>query len=941
MGHLDLLGMETAFLIVTASSRDFNLSRWFNEKAHNGKIPVRDFDAKIISLSAAMGINQDLEIKRELEISTSPVSLRVVHKICSAGDDANGELLIDLNYLFRLAQEKVDKYLADMADPEDQLQDQHQQQQQEQNQEQDLRSWQDGEYDIEGNLLAASEAYLSDIQAISASGARPASANPGARAEVRGETPEQVMQQQAEVVRRGRYDEVEGSDDPAAAPVLPSQQTPSSPPHRALPSTSLPQPTPIPIPKPKPTPRESGGAFDIRATTSSDWADRLLSAPTPSDRNPTPSERVGRNPIPHTHTRSRSAERYRSTTSSALRSRSIDAEMRRLAAYSHSRVLDAPPPRKCSSSHASAPLPALSAAEEVSGKEVLGFLLRRCVRQADLYHLLQVTLGFLPGYTMVPARGRIVVSTATPWVTAKEVQRAFLSARLPLNALQLHLLGGVLKDFAADYARLYPSEPAPAPEEVPATGPKGFSAAWLRKLLLHLRLSPLPPPSASCSSSAVGAPKAVPGARVSPGPVPWQAWLQAKAMQWTGPYKPQQLKKALLGQPHTLSSADIKMLLTPHPLGGAGSEASGYSEDFEQGSQGQGPAPAAGTSSSASILPEEVLEAELANRAQLWALDADGRRDFQHMLNMKLRSSKAQGHGPSRREDLTLGLMEQKKDELRAAERLEGTISIDLFTSFLKAQQGAGTGTGTGVTWVSWLQAHLQQSAKAIAKLQVVSKQQREAAARQLKRKATMAPLLAVEQGVKQLYTTTCPVDGQHQMQLQKGLVALRRAAEGAGGGAQVVTKEDFDKHIRSVLAPYVSLNETLLEAGEAAPNAWTQAYRDHIVPLFDSDAQQTVSNILAAAEGKEEKNKQKFSSWLADKKHQEEAKKRKAAEDEAKAKESEDKRRTKAEKAYDKWCKLRKRNKYKSKVDNKSHDLPVPRPVEHEARWRKDTEIA
>ena len=42
--------------------------------------------------------------------------------------------------------------------------------------------------------------------------------------------------------------------------------------------------------------------------------------------------------------------------------------------------------------------------------------IRAAVRQADLYHVIQVHLGFVSeGYTMVPARGIIVASRPREW----------------------------------------------------------------------------------------------------------------------------------------------------------------------------------------------------------------------------------------------------------------------------------------------------------------------------------------------------------------------------------------------------------------------------------------------------------------------------------------------------------------------------------------------
>lgn len=51
-----------------------------------------------------------------------------------------------------------------------------------------------------------------------------------------------------------------------------------------------------------------------------------------------------------------------------------------------------------------------------------------------------------------------------------------------------------------------------------------------------------------------------------------------------------------------------------------------------------------------------------------------------------------------------------------------------------------------------------------------------------------------------------------------------------------------------------------------------------------------------------------------------------------------EEERKLRSEKAYKRWKRLRKSNKYRSKVDNKTHDLPAPKPLQHEEKWRQVT---
>lgn len=50
--------------------------------------------------------------------------------------------------------------------------------------------------------------------------------------------------------------------------------------------------------------------------------------------------------------------------------------------------------------------------------------------------------------------------------------------------------------------------------------------------------------------------------------------------------------------------------------------------------------------------------------------------------------------------------------------------------------------------------------------------------------------------------------------------------------------------------------------------------------------------------------------------------------------------REKKAAKAYAKWTKLRKANKYKSKVDKKTHPIPKVHAPEHEKRWYVEKDL-
>lgn len=125
--------------------------------------------------------------------------------------------------------------------------------------------------------------------------------------------------------------------------------------------------------------------------------------------------------------------------------------------------------------------------------------------------MMQVHLGYVDSYTLVPPRGVIVASRHRDWLTPRELQTAFLAGRVILTDPQVLVLRNLVKRFAATVASLNPqpensltninllahssphaadvdSMKAVAPEAVLGIG-QSLSSEWLRRYLLHLRLT--------------------------------------------------------------------------------------------------------------------------------------------------------------------------------------------------------------------------------------------------------------------------------------------------------------------------------------------------------------------------------------------------------------------------------------------------------------------
>jgi hypothetical protein len=1152
----ELLAMETALLVVTASNRDIDVSIWFGEKGSDGKIPVRDFDAKLTSLATTMGINQDLETKRELELATSTLALRMAHTICAAGEDEYGQLLIDVPYFFKLCQEKVDKYLAEIDEDGDQQPPQPQvptattvtnssgSSKQSATtvgpppapapavleSTTSFRNWQAGAYDIHGRPIDSQSQRLQpqqqqqqqqqqrqerakdmkeeDIEKLSAedyienlkskaAGPRPKTASAGARALSRGESLDQALgndinhidnnthegtgslkvdvttptpavvsgntdnnhwtdarpmpgspydeefefhdhdeqyeynidkynqdtDSESELIYAQNRGSAKAALDTALStrknqnqnkPQLQSQsqqqqqqqqqQQPLLVPQaidwgaenraflqltshmpskadaqRVRPDSTLPGTTAQPAVTATTTPTRQG-------TSTAQGKPRPSSAPRLGRSAPTGPTGVvaGRGPSQHSHHTSAVATTApMGTKSGTLRSQSADRRRNSSSsvptASASRRLLSSSSPQQDRLLHqaqrsrerAAEKLP-LTAAQQQRVKDVLEDQLRETVKKTDCYHLIQVHLGFVDSYTMVPPRGVIVQSQRQEWVADRLLHTAFIAGRLFLNDHQIRAFKHLVVDFANQYAALYRDRAdqlirvsAELDEKLPTHvfggGPgHAISADWLRRYLLHLRLTKR---IGSANNSGSGIPNAAvlralnsssiasrdiaslaqdadlhheninendKVAMDNKTPILWKEWLGNKLKQEMerGPVKPKDFQKALNGQNHPLTKEDVEYLLKTHH-----------------------------------IVPPEALLQEIEYRIESWVLDTDGRRDFQHQLNVKIRTwvweekvqSKAvklprdeQGYWrvwyaiPTEerteiKKQLITQLVDEKREQLKSTERLKQEITKSLYWQFDSARKERE------LPWTEWLPNHLDKVRKNLDKFKKDEEERLRIANKQQHRRKSMASLQAIELSLKDVGKS---LDPHHQMQLQKGIVSLRRAASENGlGKGGIVTKEEFDTHIRRILSPYIPFDETFVENHtmdrDAEPTGMTkfaEEWRTRIRSLFTSNPQETLERVVAVHDKQEHSAKQSYQSWLADKKKKildQERKKvcnviyvsmcvvsllctgvdRKQHEKQLREEKEKDLRRKTSDKAYKKWLKLRNHNQYKSMV--------------------------
>lgn len=483
------------------------------------------------------------------------------------------------------------------------------------------------------------------------------------------------------------------------------------------------------------------------------------------------------------------------------------------------------------------------------------------------------------------------MSTKREWLANREIHSAFISGRLFLQENHIKALKLLVNDFAKQYRKMYVDKANKMiklqdelEEKLPGhvIGPShALNAEWLKRYLVHLRLTKRIAShqsnktllnTSSIASKSIGLDtsdnnikhhgnddKSEGSQENEKVPIMWKEWLAKKLKHEIerGPLKPKDFQRALNGQNHPLNKDDIEYLLKSHP-----------------------------------ILTQEALMQEIEYRIESWVLDTDGRRDFQHQLNVKIRTwiwdemvlSKAaklpkNEHGYWRiwqklpednrkevKESLIKKLVDEKREELKSAERTRMEVTKSLFWQFDASRRDREC------PWTEWLPNHLEKFRKNLDKFKKNEEERLKIASKQKKRRKSMASLQAIEANLKDVGKS---LDAHHQMQLQKGVVSLRRAARENGlGKGGIITKEDFDAHIKGILEPYISLNDTFVENYTMDPNAvptnltkFAEEWRNKINALFTSDPDLTLQRATEDHDNYNNTNKVSYKKWLEDKK--------------------------------------------------------------------------
>ena len=413
---------------------------------------------------------------------------------------------------------------------------------------------------------------------------------------------------------------------------------------------------------------------------------------------------------------------------------------------------------------------------------------RRAIRHTDLFHLMQVHLGFIDApYRIVPPRGPIITSLPRPWLTLRDIKDAFAAARENFNDGQAIAL---MKNVVAFASSRPQGSSAVSAEEVMSDEGDGscVASAWLKQYLVHLRLTK----KGAAASAALASNAATAGADDAPtaeqanqqtraNPLQWSEWLSGKMDldEKSKDVKPKEFRRALAGRAHGLSAEETAAMLESHV-----------------------------------IVPPEALKKEVSQLVRAWALDMDGRMDFLHRLNVEKRKYLKEASLSSwkqvpaaQRAEVESGLRKKivaaKSQELLESERSKAALTKALFAKFERFNKSQKYAPLSVSPWGAWLEKHQAKAEEAIKKFRAQAASREKATEIRRKRGQAVAPLADVQ--AQLLKAADGMKHPDHAIELRKSLVALRRAVMVGKNGAALVSKQVFEKHLDKVLAPRLS----------------------------------------------------------------------------------------------------------------------------------------
>lgn len=228
------------------------------------------------------------------------------------------------------------------------------------------------------------------------------------------------------------------------------------------------------------------------------------------------------------------------------------------------------------------------------------------------------------------------------------------------------------------------------------------------------------------------------------------------------------------------------------------------------------------------IVPTEFMEAEIARRLESWVLDTDGRRELLSKINFELKKWQ---HDHKQlpydrlpadeqrkiRAGIRTKLISKQKRLIEALEEIHpdrtgddkgAAISKDLFWKYdAYCKQTRSPDPKKKIepkNFGDWLTLYGEKHARKIDGFKQNLELRKLVSGVRTERRHSVAALNEIDREISAAADSLSNV--AHRVELKKSLIALKRSvadAKIAGtGDGLIVSKEDFDRHLESVLAP-------------------------------------------------------------------------------------------------------------------------------------------
>ena len=801
------LRMESALLICSAMGKGIDVSVWLTEGGGvGGKIVASDFNTKLTSLSLVVGVEEDIDTKGELELAVCKSALKTIAEACGKGKDrATGEVLIDVGMFLAASEAKVANFVSSQPDAGMPLPAAATTAVPSQSQPLHSSTPPVPPQRVESSpprSFPGMDKELLDTDTFVAS-ASPSS-QPPQSSKRPPTTP--IMTHLAEatetIIPDSPYDEEVAFD------LEEEEETDTVLPYGARKSTAPPsfaankrgqagvggrvksrQPQQEQEQKQHKPQQEA-----VRAVRSSPQtkSSSPLQAPRPSSAGPTRSPSKA-STMPGASSSRGIANGTSSGVARMMSSSMAHVHVQRSSSAGASRASNTSSVLRSSLS-ATATRP-LNMQEDAERKA------RKAIRFTDLYHLVQIHLGFIDGpYRMIPARGPIVTSTPRKWLSVREIQDAFGAAREHFSEAAVSALFANVAVFAKTKGS----------EDEVLSGSSGsgegsaalVKSVWLKQYLVHLRLTKQNLGDAAAVAmnntaggtaegalaGGVGSPAITgPAAHSRDGPLEWKDWLGTKLIddQQARLFKPKEFRRALAGRKHALTREELFRMLDDHD-----------------------------------ILPADKLNKEVSQQVRAWILDMDGRMDFIHSLNVEKRRYLKENALVSWKQlsvdqrleverNLRKKLASGKSAVLLASEQSSAAVTKVLFPKFERSNKQQGYDPKLVIPWGTWLDRHHAATEDSIRRFKLQAAEREKTTQQKRTRSRAVAPLADVEAQLLKAAEALLP---NHNMELRKSLVALRRTVMAGSSNSRskgasstngpLVSKDMFQKHLDHVLAP-------------------------------------------------------------------------------------------------------------------------------------------